>query len=98
MVGVRRIDPDIVEVAMRAARDVAETLSAIIAGNERQIRLVDLVGILRIDNEIRKVERTPNHVLTAIARLPCLAAIIRTIEAVLRRFRLNERIDEVGIR
>ena len=97
MIGVLRIDPHVVEIAVRAAGDVAERRAAVGAHDERAVRLVDAVLVLRIDDEIREVERTPEHVLAAVAQLPRRAAVVGAIEAVQRRHRLDERVDDVRL-
>ena len=62
MIGVIRIDPDVVKIAVRAARDVAEALTAVVAGDQRTVGFVDFVFVFRIDNQVGEVEGTPDHV------------------------------------
>src|SRR6266436_1531574 len=95
MIGIVGIDPNIVKVTMRAARNVAEALTAVIAGDERSAWFVDLVLVLWIYDQIRVIKGTPNHVLTAIERNPCFPAIVRAIQAILRHHSFNECIDNV---
>ena len=92
-----RIHPDVVEVAVRAAGDVGERRAAVGAHDERAVRLVDAVFVLRIDDEIREVERPPEHVLAPVAQLPRRAAVVGAIEAVQRRLCFDERIDDVRL-
>ena len=92
-----RIDPDVVEVAVCPTADGAEALAAIGAHDEATPRLVHLVLVLRVHDEVGEVERPPHHVLAAVARLPRPAAIVRSIEAVPGRCRFDERIDDVRI-
>ena len=97
MIGVLRIDPHVVEVAVRRAADVAERRAAVGAHDERAVRLVDAILVLGIDDEIREVEWTPQHVLAAIAELPRRAAIVGAIQPVERRHRFDECVHDVGL-
>src|SRR5713101_8818487 len=98
MVGVRRIDPDVVEIAVRSAGDVAEALAAVIAGDERSVGLVNLVFVFRIDDQVREVERTPDHGLAAIELLPGRAGIIGAIKRILGWLGFDEGVDDVRLR
>jgi hypothetical protein len=89
------VDPEVVEVAVRAARDVREALAAIVAHDEREVRLVNLVLVLRVDDEVGEVEGSPDHVLAAVELCPRLAAVVRAIEPVLRDDRLDGGVDDV---
>src|SRR4029079_17507950 len=72
--------------------------AAVVGGDEATVRLVNLVGVLRIDDEVGGVEGAPEHVLAAVARLPGLAAIVGAIEPVFRRLGFDEGVDDVRIR
>jgi hypothetical protein len=85
-----------VDVAVHAAADHAEAAAAVVAADQVQIRLVELVLVLRIDDEVRKIERPPDHRLASVQPLPGLAAVVGTIEAVLRRFSLDKGVDDIG--
>src|SRR5450830_82785 len=98
MVGVLRIHPHVVEIAVRAAADAAERRSAVGAHDERTVRLVDAVLVLRVHDEVREIERPPGHVLAAVPQLPCLAAVVRPIEPVQWRHRLDEGVHDVWLR
>src|SRR5260370_532032 len=54
MIGVGRIDPHVVEVAVRPARDVAEAPASVGANDERAVRLVDPARVLRVYVEVGK--------------------------------------------
>src|SRR6266566_7897729 len=97
-IGAGRIDPDVMEIAVCTVADAAEALPAIGAHHERTIGLEDAVLVFRIDDEIRKIEWAPDHSLTAVAHLPGASAIAGTIERVFRRGRLDECVDDVGVR
>ncbi len=98
VIGIVWIDPDVVEVAVRAARNVAETLAAIVADDEWTIRLVNFLFVFWIDDQVGEVKRTPDHVLAAILRSPRLPAIIGTIQTVLGSLRFDKRIDNLRLR
>src|SRR5207245_1420715 len=96
IVGVVRIDPDIVKVSVRAAGDVAEALAAVVARNQRSVRLVDFVFVFGIDNQVREVEWAPDHVLAAIELSPGLSPIIGTVKAILRYLSFDKRVHGTG--
>src|SRR5439155_12028867 len=98
MVGAGGIDTHVVEVAMRAARDVAEASSSVGADDQRSIRLVDPVLVLRIEDQVGEIERAPDHVLAAIAGFPRLATVLGAIQRVLGRHRLDEGVDDIRLR
>ena len=81
---------------MRAALNSAEALTAIGTENERAAGFVYLVFVFRVDDEIGEIKRTPDHHLTAIAFLPSLPSIGRTIERTVIGF--DHGVDDVGIR
>src|SRR5579859_569863 len=80
VVGVFRIDPDVVEIPVRPASDGAETFSAVFAHDQGQIGLVNFVFILGIDNQIGEIKRAPYHPVAAVAFFPSFAAVIGTEE------------------
>src|SRR5439155_19917341 len=83
---------------MRAVADSAKALSSIQADDERAIRFEDPVFIFRIDDEIREIEWTPDHRLTAIAHLPGASAVARAVERVLRWNCFDESVDNIWVR
>ena len=78
LVRVVGVYPDVVKIAVRAATDSTEAFTAIDTEDQAATGFVDLVVVLRIDNEIGEVEGTPDHHLAAIAFLPGFATIGRT--------------------
>ena len=72
--GICRVDPNHVHVAMRTveAADRSEALAAVLAQDECAVSLEDAVGIFRVDDEVRKVERAPDHPLALVALRPGL--------------------------
>src|ERR1043165_495336 len=66
MIGIVRIDPNIVKVSVRSTGYIAKAAAAVAAGYQRPVRLVNLVFIFRIDDQVGEVEWTPDHVLTSI--------------------------------
>src|SRR2546423_15126806 len=80
VIGVVRIHPYVVEIAVRSARDVAEALPTVRADDETAVWFVDAIRFTRIDDQIGEVERPPDHVLAAIEHLPRLAAVVGAIQ------------------
>ena len=74
------------KIAVRAARNHAETAAAIYAGQQRSIRFEDLVFVFRVHDQVAEVKRTPHHEQARIQPGPAVAAIIGTIESTLLRF------------
>src|SRR5258706_11305932 len=95
MIRIVGIDPNIMKVTVCAARNVAEALTAIIAGDKRSAWFVDLVLVLWIYDQIRVIKGTPDHVLAAIEGRPCFPAIVRAIETIPGHRSFNEGIDNV---
>src|ERR1700716_42768 len=83
---------------MRAVADPAEALAAIRADDQRTIGLEDAIFILWINDEIGKIEWTPDHSLAAIAHLPRASSVTRAIERILWRNCFDECVDDVRIR
>src|SRR6266436_5610402 len=75
MIRVLRIDPHVMEIAVCAPDNAAETLAAILAHDEHEIRLVQFVFVLWIDQQVRKIKRAPHHPTAAVTFFPGLAAI-----------------------
>ena len=75
-VRIRRIDPDVVKIAVRRVGHHAETLPAIHAEQQNKIGLENLVLIFGIDDQIGEIKRPPHHELAGIQPLPGLAAVI----------------------
>ena len=80
-VGVLWIDPHIVEISVRRARDHVEALPSIVAQQQNQIGLEYLVFVRWIDDQIAEVERTPHDIIARILRGPCRPAVVRSIES-----------------
>src|ERR1700687_1886005 len=95
VIRVLRIDPYIMEITVRAADNAAETLAAILAHDEYQIRLVQFDFVLRIDQQVRKIKRAPHHPTAAVTFFPGLAAIAGTKQRATIRF--DERINHARI-
>jgi hypothetical protein len=74
-VRVVRVEPDVVMVAMSIGYS-AEALATINAQKQRTVRLEKLVRILRIHNQVGKVERPPDDELAGIETLPVGTAIV----------------------
>ena len=81
---------------MRSASHRREALAAVGRGDERQVRLVELVLVLRVDDEAGEVERAPDHELAAVEGLPGRAAVVGAVEPVLRNRGLDQGVDDVG--
>ena len=58
------------------AANGAEALAAILAEDQRTVRFVHALGILRIDDEVRKVEGAPHHPGALVTAVPTRAAIV----------------------
>src|ERR1700730_5802169 len=78
MVGIIGIYPHIMEVAVSTLRNGAETFAAIFTHDQYQVRLLDFIFVLGIDNQVAEIERPPHHPVAAIAFLPSFSAIIGT--------------------
>src|SRR5205807_3641353 len=63
---ILRIDPDIVEVAVRGVGNRAEAFPAVDAEQEGPINLENLIFVFRIDDQIGEIEGTPDHILTGV--------------------------------
>src|SRR5947207_15637075 len=75
---VRRIYPHVVRVSVCTLKttDLGKAFSAVVAHNQCAVRLKQAVWIFGIDDEIREVERTPDHPRAFVAFLACPAAIV----------------------
>src|SRR5256885_12051032 len=80
VLGVLRIDPEIVPVAVGPAGGVREAVASVLADDEVQVGLEEPVGIHRIDDQAREVERPPDHRLATVERAPDLAAVVGSVE------------------
>ena len=95
---VCRIDEHVMHIAMHAveAADRREAPAAVVAGDQRAVGLEEVLRILRVDDQVRKVERAPDHPLALVALLPGGAAVVgdeqRGVDG------LDERIDRLGVR
>ena len=94
---IRRIDPHIVNIAMHAfeSADRAEALAGVIADYQGPVGLEQSIGIFRIHDQIREIERPPYHPRTFVTLLPGRAAIIGDVERAVGRF--DERIYAVRL-
>jgi len=61
-----------------------KAFSAIFADDQGTIGFKQAVRVLGINNQIRKVEWTPDHPLTFVAFLPCCAPVVRHEQRALR--------------
>ena len=95
VVRVVRIDPHVVPVAVRAAAGTGEALAAVERDDQREVRLEDLVGVLRVDDQAREVERAPHHRLAAVAFRPRPAAVVGTEQRAAHAF--DHRVDALRI-
>src|SRR2546428_13333199 len=69
---ISRIDPDVVHIAMRSneSPNRGETFARVLAHNKRAVRLKNAVRIFWIDNQVREIERAPEHPITFVPFLP----------------------------
>ena len=105
--GIPGIDPELVIVisARRAAHD-RNCLSAVLRSVKSNIRNVDHIGILRIDGDAIEVPCATRESRISIREHPCVASIVRPIEAGLFRLGLSclrfcyldERIHALAVR
>ncbi len=95
VLGVVGVDPQVVPVAVRAAAAGGEAAPAVIAGDELEVGLEEPVGVLRIDDQPREVERPPHHALAAVAGFPGRAAVRGAVQR--RAGRLDEGVDDVAV-
>ena len=95
---VRRVDPNIVRVAVRALKTAHDrkALAGVLAHNQRAVGLEQAVRIIGINDEVREIERSPDHPLAFITFLPSRAAVIGNEQRALRR--LDKRIDALRFR
>src|SRR4051794_22734209 len=68
--GIRRVDPDVVPVAVRSACGVGEAAPAILRNGDRIAHLEQAFGIFGIDLDPAEIEGSPDHALAAVALLP----------------------------
>ena len=92
------IDPHVVHVAMHPAEAAnhGEAFARVLANNQRAISLEYAVGILWIDNQVRKIKRPPHHPLALVSLLPRHAAIVGNKQGAIRRF--HKSVNPLGIR
>src|SRR5579863_277837 len=79
MIGVVGVHPNIVHVTMHPVRYPAETFSTVLTHDHAQVRLVNLVLVLGIHHQVRKIKWTPDHQIAGVATRPALAPIIRAV-------------------
>src|SRR5439155_27171931 len=79
-------------------RNVAEASAAVRAHDEASARLVKRVFVLRVHRQVGEVEGTPDHISAAVERGPGGAAVVGAVQAVLGRLRLDEGVNDLGIR
>ena len=82
MVGIMGINPEVVEVAMRGAGNVAEAAAAVAAHDQASAGLVKRVLVLGIHDQVGEIERAPDHILAAVQRGPGPSAIARNRDVV----------------
>ena len=80
---IGRINPHIVHVAVCAseAADHRKALAAVFAENQRAIGLEHAIGIFRVDDQVRKIKRTPNHPVALVPLCPGLSTIVGNVES-----------------
>ena len=86
MIAIVGIHPDIMEIPVCAVPDHAEASAAILAHNQCKVRLVNLVLVFRIDDQVGEVKRPPDHPIAAVSLFPRFAAIFRAEKSAARRF------------
>ena len=72
-----------------------EALAAVLAQDERAISLEDAIGILRVNDQVGKVERAPDHPLALVALVARSAAVVGNKERALGR--LDKSVDALRI-
>src|SRR5438105_3449047 len=95
---IGRINPDRVYVAMRALETThrGEAFAAIFAHDHRPVSLEKAIWLFWVNDQVRKVKRTPNHPVTLIALRPGLPAVVGDIERAIGR--LNETVNALCVR
>ncbi len=93
-VGIRRIDPDVVKIAVSVGHR-AETAPAIHAEQQRSIDLEQFVFVLGVDDQIGEIKGTPHLVLAGIQARPVLAAVRRAVKSA--AFRLDGGVDHLRL-
>ena len=76
MLRIVRINPNVVEIPVSAARNIAEAFSAVAAHDQAEVRLINFVFVLGVDDQVGKIKRTPHHQLAAVTLLPGFSAIL----------------------
>ena len=56
--------------------DDGEALAGVFAQDQRSVGLEDAIRILRINDQVREVERTPDHPIAFVALIPGRAAVV----------------------
>ncbi len=74
------VDPHIVEVAVRRARNHVERLSSIVAQQQNEIGFENLVFIFWIDDEVTEIKRTPHHVIAGIQLGPRRSSVVGAVK------------------
>src|SRR5208283_837187 len=93
MIGIGSINPHIVKITVCTSPDIIETFATVIAHDKPTISLVQFFRILWIDNQVGKVEWSPQHILTAIFCDPSLPSVIGAIETIVRRRTFDKTIN-----
>ena len=85
---VGRIDPDIVHIAVAALEtaDDGKAFARVFAQNQWAVGLEDAVRIFRIDDQVREIERTPDHPVALVAFVPRRAGVIGNEERAVSGF------------
>ncbi len=82
-IGVGRIYPDVVKIAMPATGNHAEAFPAIDRQQQEKIGLENFVLVFGIDDEISEVKRAPDHVVAGVKASPGSTPIVRAIQGAL---------------
>src|SRR5437763_15473635 len=89
MIAIVGIHPHIMETPVCAVPDHAEASAAILAHNQCKVRLVNLVLVFRIDDQVGEVKRPPDHPIAAVLVFPRFAAVFGPEKSAARRLDYN---------
>ena len=79
-IGVGRIYPEVVKIAMAATGNHAEAFPAVDRQQQDKIGLERFVLVFGIDDEISEVKRAPDHVVAGVKARPGGTTIVRAIQ------------------
>ena len=95
MIGVVRIDPDVMVVnVLGFLTKTPQGFAAIVRDHQKNIHDVNAIDVLRIGDDARVVHRRR---VEFVALFPTAAAIARAEDAALFVRRFNGRVDDIGI-